>query len=66
MTGKTVRRQSVSRRTLLAGTAGLLGGAALPSGGAVAQSNAGGGTALGLRPEAYLVESGGNVGAIVI
>jgi predicted TIM-barrel fold metal-dependent hydrolase len=29
MTGKTIRRQSASRRTLLAGTAGLLGGAAL-------------------------------------
>jgi hypothetical protein len=27
MTEKTVRRQSVSRRTLLSGTAGLLGGA---------------------------------------
>jgi predicted TIM-barrel fold metal-dependent hydrolase len=40
MTRKTVRRQSVSRRTLLAGTAGLLGGAALPGGGALAQNNA--------------------------
>ena len=29
MTKKTLRRHSVSRRTLLSGTAGLLGGAAL-------------------------------------
>ena len=29
MTEKTVRRHSVSRRTMLAGTAGVLGGAAL-------------------------------------
>ena len=34
MTEKTVRRQSVSRRTLLSGTAGLLGGATFPPGGA--------------------------------
>jgi hypothetical protein len=40
MTGKTVRRQSVSRRTLLSGTAGLLGGAALSSGAALAQNAA--------------------------
>jgi hypothetical protein len=58
MTGTTVRRQSVLRRTLLAGTAGLLGGAALP-GGAPAQNNAGGGAALRLRPEAFLVEAAG-------
>jgi predicted TIM-barrel fold metal-dependent hydrolase len=38
MTEKTVRRQSVSRRTLLSGTAGLLGGAALSSGAALAQN----------------------------
>jgi L-fuconolactonase len=36
----TVRRQSVSRRTLLSGTAGLLGGAALSSGAALAQNTA--------------------------
>jgi hypothetical protein len=36
---KTVRRQSVSRRTLLSGTAGLLGGTALSSA-AVAQNSA--------------------------
>jgi L-fuconolactonase len=42
MTGKTVRRQSVSRRTLLAGSAGLLGGAALLRGGALAQNNTAG------------------------
>ena len=35
---KTVRRQSVSRRTLLSGTAGLLGGAALSSGTVLAQT----------------------------
>jgi L-fuconolactonase len=40
MTEKTVRRQSVSRRTLLSGTAGLLGGAALSSGPALAQNTA--------------------------
>ena len=40
MTGKTVQRQSVSRRTLLAGTAGLLGGAALARSAALAQTNA--------------------------
>jgi predicted TIM-barrel fold metal-dependent hydrolase len=38
MTEKTVRRQSVSRRSLLSGTAGLLGGAALSSGAALAQN----------------------------
>src|SRR5271166_974361 len=38
MTKKTVRRQSVSRRTLLSRTAGLLGGAALSSGTALAQN----------------------------
>jgi hypothetical protein len=40
MTEKTIRRQSVSRRTLLSGTAGLLGGAALSSGAALAQNTA--------------------------
>ena len=40
MTEKTIRRQSVSRRTLLSGTAGLLGGAALSSGTALAQNTA--------------------------
>jgi L-fuconolactonase len=40
MTGRTVQRQSVSRRTLLAETAGLLGGAALTRGAALAQTNA--------------------------
>ena len=34
---KAVRRQSVSRRTQLSGTAGLLGGAALSSGTVLAQ-----------------------------
>jgi hypothetical protein len=34
MTEKTVRRQSVSRRTLLRGPAGLLGGTVLSSGAA--------------------------------
>ena len=38
MTEETIRRQSVSRRTLLSGTAGLLGGAALSSGAALAQN----------------------------
>jgi predicted TIM-barrel fold metal-dependent hydrolase len=38
MIEKAVRRQSVSRRTLLSGTAGLLGGAALSSGAALAQN----------------------------
>jgi hypothetical protein len=33
-----VRRQSVSRRTLLSGTAGLLGGAALSPGAVLAQN----------------------------
>jgi L-fuconolactonase len=37
MTERTIRRQSVSRRTLLSGTAGLIGGAALSSGAALAQ-----------------------------
>ncbi len=37
---KTVRRQSVSRRMLLSGTAGLLGGAALSSGTVLAQPTA--------------------------
>ena len=49
MTGKTLRRQSVSRRTLLAGTAGLLGGAALPGGAALAQNNAPGGTSVAIN-----------------
>ena len=40
MTEKTIRRQSVSRRTLLSGTAGLVGGAALSSSTALAQSAA--------------------------
>src|SRR6516165_3305741 len=40
MSEKTLRRQSVSRRTLLSGTAGLLGGAALLSGTALAQNAA--------------------------
>src|SRR6516225_12049197 len=40
MTEKTLRRQSVSRRTLLSGTAGLVGGAALSSSTALAQSAA--------------------------
>jgi len=40
MIEKTVRRQSVSRRTLLSGTAGLLGGAALSSGAALGQNTA--------------------------
>src|ERR1700745_1786131 len=40
MTGKTIRRQSVSRRTMLSGTAGLLGGAALSSGAALSQNTA--------------------------
>ena len=51
MTGKTVRRQSVSRRTLLAGTAGLLGGAALPDGGALAQNNAAGSTGVAINSQ---------------
>jgi predicted TIM-barrel fold metal-dependent hydrolase len=38
MTENTIRRQSVSRRTMLGGTAGLLGGAALSSGAALAQN----------------------------
>ena len=38
MTEETIRRQSVSRRTVLSGTAGLLGGAALSSGAALAQN----------------------------
>ena len=40
MTEKTMQRQSVSRRTLLSGTAGLLSGAALSSGTALAQNTA--------------------------
>ena len=40
MTAKTVRRHSVSRRTMLAGTAGVLGGAALTSGPVIAQTSA--------------------------
>jgi Amidohydrolase len=40
MTEKAVRRQSVSRRTLLSGTVGLLGGAALSFGAALAQNTA--------------------------
>ena len=40
MTEKTLRRQSVSRRTLLGGTAGLLGGAALVSDTTLAQNAA--------------------------
>ena len=38
MTEGTIRRHSVSRRTVLSGTAGLLGGAALSSGAALAQN----------------------------
>src|ERR1700693_2809271 len=40
MTEKTVRRHAVSRRMILAGTAGALGGAALGSGPALAQNPA--------------------------
>ena len=40
MTEKTVGRRVVSRRTVLAGTAGALGGAALRSGAGLAQSPA--------------------------
>ena len=40
MTEATVRRQSLSRRILLRGTAGLLGGAALSSGVSLAQNTA--------------------------
>jgi L-fuconolactonase len=40
MTETTVRRQSLSRRILLRGTAGLLGGAALSSGVSLAQNTA--------------------------
>jgi L-fuconolactonase len=40
MTDKTVRRQSVSRRTMLAGTAGMLSGAALMARPALAQNPA--------------------------
>jgi L-fuconolactonase len=40
MTEGTIRRQSLSRRTVLSGTAGILGGAALSSGGALAQNTA--------------------------
>jgi hypothetical protein len=40
MTEKTVRRSSVSRRTMLAGTAGVLGGAVLRPTPASSQTNA--------------------------
>src|SRR6516162_3157635 len=40
MTKKTLQRHSVSRRTLLSGTAGLLGGAALSSSASLAQNTA--------------------------
>src|SRR3954447_26603020 len=40
MTEKTVRRRSVSRRTMLAGTAGMLGGAALAAPSLHAQTSA--------------------------
>jgi L-fuconolactonase len=40
MTEKTIRRQSVSRRMLLSGSAGLLGAATLSSGAAIAQNTA--------------------------
>ena len=40
MTEKTIRWRSVSRRTLLGGMTGLLGGAALSSGAALAQNTA--------------------------
>jgi L-fuconolactonase len=40
MTKKAIRRLSVSRRTLLSGTAGMLGGAVLSSGTALAQNTA--------------------------
>jgi L-fuconolactonase len=40
MTEKTVRRHSLSRRTMLAGTAGVLGAAALTPGPAIAQTAA--------------------------
>ena len=40
MTEATIRRQSLSRRILLRGTAGLLGGAALSSGVSLAQNTA--------------------------
>jgi predicted TIM-barrel fold metal-dependent hydrolase len=40
MTEKTVRRHPVSRRTMLAGTAGVVGAAALTSGPAIAQTAA--------------------------
>jgi L-fuconolactonase len=40
MNEKTIRRLSVSRRTLLSGTAGMLGGAVLSSGTALAQNTA--------------------------
>ena len=39
MTEKTVRRRSLSRRTMLAGTAGVLGGAALAGTPAHAQTS---------------------------
>ena len=40
MTDRTLRRQSVSRRTMMAGTAGMLGGAALTARRAFAQAPA--------------------------
>jgi hypothetical protein len=52
MTEKTIRRESVSRRTLLSGTAGLLGGAALSSGGARAQATAPANTGAAVNPPA--------------
>ena len=52
MTEETIRRESVSRRTLLSGTAGLLGGAALSSGGARAQATAPANTGAAVNPPA--------------
>src|SRR5436190_2699281 len=40
MTEKTVRRHALSRRTILAGAAGVIGGAALTSAPAIAQTPA--------------------------
>jgi L-fuconolactonase len=45
MAKKTIKRQSISRRTLLSGTAGLIGGAALSSAAAIAQNTAPAGAA---------------------
>ena len=45
MTEETIRRQSISRRTLLSGTAGLIGGATLSSTAAIAQNTAPAGAA---------------------